>query len=168
MIDFKIKPGNLLIREARPGDAEEISNLVRELSEKFITQEFTAGGTELLLATMQPEAIRKYIHTGYKYHIAETGEKIIGVVGIKGNSHLYHLFVAEKYQYQGIARRLWQVAMESCLSNGNSGEFSVNSSNYARGVYEKLGFVAQSGPEEKNGVIYIPMKLEESPCQKIK
>jgi predicted GNAT family N-acyltransferase len=54
--------------------------------------------------------------------------------------------------------------MDACLSRGDPGEFTVNSSEYARGVYEKLGFVALSGPEEKNGVVYIPMKLENSIC----
>ena len=85
-------------------------------------------------------------------------------MGIRDNSHLYHLFVAEKYQRKGIAKKLWQLAMDACLSRGSTGEFTVNSSEYARGVYEQLGFIALSGPEEKNGVVYIPMKLENSIC----
>lgn len=148
------------IREATIADAESISKLVCELSEKFIAQEFTAQGAEHLLASMSPDAIQKYIHSGFRYHVAEMGKQVVGVVSVKNNSHLYHLFVAEKHQRKGIASRLWQVAMEACLCKGNSGGFTVNSSKYAQGVYEKLGFVAQSGPEEKNGVVFIPMKLE--------
>ena len=116
-------------------------------------------GAENLLASMNPDAINKYIHSGFKYYVAETDKRIVGVVGIRDNSHLYHLFVAEKYQRKGIARKLWQLAMEACFANGNPGEFTVNSSEYALGVYKQLGFVAQSGPEEKNGVIYIPMRM---------
>ena len=159
---------HLDIRKATPGDAERISKLVCELSAKYVVQEFTADGAEHLLASMNPDAISKYIHSGFEYHVAETDKQVVGVIAIRDNSHLYHLFVAEKYQRQGIAGKLWQVAMETCLSNGNPGEFTVNSSAYAVGVYEQWGFVAQSGPEEKDGVIYVPMKLEESPCLKTK
>ncbi len=147
------------IREATPGDVETISGLVCELSEKFISQELTADGAEHLLASMNPDAIKKYIDSGYKYHVAEINQQVVGVVGVKDNRHLFHLFVAEQYQRKGIARNLWKTAMETCLSNGNPGEFTVNSSKYALDVYVKLGFVAQSGPVVKNGVVFIPMKM---------
>ena len=108
---------------------------------------------------MTPDAIEKYIQSGFRYHITEVESRLVGAVGVRDNSHLYHLFVLEQYQRQGIARKLWQVAMEACLCQGNPGEFTVNSSIFALGVYEKFGFIAQSGPEEKNGVVFIPMKL---------
>jgi predicted GNAT family N-acyltransferase len=38
--------------------------------------------------------------------------------------------------------------------------FTVNSSRYAVGVYEKFGFVRQSEAIDISGVISIPMKLE--------
>jgi len=152
------------IREATAEDADSISALCCELSAKFITHEFTAVGVTHLLASMQSESIEKYIRSGFKYHVAVIDNQVVGVVGIRDNSHLYHLFVAEKYQRKGIAKKLWQLAMDACLSRGSTGEFTVNSSEYARGVYEQLGFIALSGPEEKNGVVYIPMKLENSVC----
>ena len=148
----------LEIRRATIGDAQNISELICELSIIYICHEFTKEGADALLASMSPDAIRKYIEAGYQYHVAEISNRLIGVSGVKDNSHLYHLFVAEKYHRQGIARKLWQVSMESCISNRNPGEFTVNASIYALGAYEKLGFVAQSGPEEKHGVSYIPMR----------
>jgi len=148
------------IRKATPGDAESISKLVRELSVKYITPEFSAEGEKTLLDSMAPAAIERYMQTGYQYQVVETEGKIIGVVAIRDNKHLYHLFVAEDYHRMGIARSLWQAAMEHSLSQGNPGEFTVNSSTYALRVYAKLGFIAQEGSEEKGGVIYYPMKLE--------
>ena len=154
----------ITLRNATPSDAGKISKLISGLTEKFIAYEFTPAGTEELLHSMAPDAIEKYIRSGYEYHVAEMDARLIGVVAVRGNSHLYHLFVAEKFQNRGIAGQLWRVAMKSCLAKGNPGVFTVNSSRYARPVYEKLGFVVQSGPQEKNGVIYIPMKLSiESP-----
>ena len=51
-------------------------------------------------------------------------------------------------------------AMNDCLSRGNPGEFTVNSSRNAREVYEHLGFVAQSEMIMKNGVTFTPMKID--------
>ena len=148
------------IRAATPKDSESISRLVCRLSAKYIAGDFSEQGEAFLFESMTPAAIRKYIQSGYRYHVAEVKEQLVGVVAVKDNSHLYHLFVAQDYQRQGIASSLWQLAKQVCLEHGNPGEFTVNSSKYAQGVYEGMGFVAQSGPQEKNGVIFIPMKLK--------
>ena len=147
------------IRAALLTDSENISELVSGLSAKFITGEFSSAGRAHLLSTMTPQAIEKFIQSGYRYHVAEMDDKLVGVVAVKDNKHLYHLFVAEEYQRQGIAKKLWQLAMEECLNNENTGEFTVNSSEYAQKVYERLGFVARPGPRVKNGVIFFPMSL---------
>jgi ribosomal protein S18 acetylase RimI-like enzyme len=149
----------LRIRTAKTGDSESISKLICTLSERFITADFTPRGREFLLSTMTPASIRKFMQTGYRYHVAETDNELAGVAAIKDNSHLYHLFVAEQYQRQGIAKKLWQIAMEACIAEKDVSEFTVNSSEYALAVYEKLGFVAQLGPQVKNGVVFFPMKL---------
>lgn len=149
----------MLIRKSTIDDSEGISNLVYGLSEKYIAHEFTLEGSKALLSSMKPNEIKKYIQSGFRYHVAVISGQIVGVVGVRDNSHLYHLFVAEEYQRQGIATKLWQFALEACLSNGNTGIFTVNSSKYALPVYKKLGFVTQSEPEERNGVVSIPMKL---------
>jgi GNAT superfamily N-acetyltransferase len=151
---------NLHIREATTTDAVNISRLLVALSEKYIAFEFTPQGVDSLLTEMSPDAIENFIQSGYRYHVAELDENLAGVVAVRDNSHLYHLFVAEEYQRKGIARELWQVALGTCLTNGNVGEFTVNSSKFAVPVYEKLGFVVESGPAEKNGVVFIPMNLK--------
>ncbi len=147
------------IRQATPADSKRISELVSGLAEKYIAHEFTQAGAETLLRSMQPDAVEKCIQAGYEYHVAEMDGRLVGVVAVRDNSHLYHLFVDEAHQKQGIATALWRVALESCLSKGNPGTFTVNSSRHARTVYEKLGFRAQSAAREKRGVVSIPMKL---------
>lgn len=148
------------IRKALLSDAKDISELISGLSVKFIADAFSSYGREFLLSTMTPQAIEKHIQSGYRYHVAEMDGSLVGVVAVRDNKHLYHLFVAEEYQRQGIAKELWQLAMEECLNNGNTGEFTVNSSEYAQGVYKQLGFVAQPGPRIKNGVVFFPMSLQ--------
>jgi GNAT superfamily N-acetyltransferase len=158
----------LEIRAARLDDTKAISKLLCELTTKFVTSEFTTEGKQALLETISAESIDKCIRAGFSYHVAETDDQLAGVVGVKGDSHLYHLFVAERFQRQGIAGKLWHVAMSESLAKGNPGEFTVNSSLYARDFYGRLGFVELSGPRSKNGVIFIPMKLKlgnrQGPC----
>lgn len=149
-----------MIREAAIDDAGPISRLISVLAEKFIASNFTDEGRDNLLNSMTPAAIAKYIQSGYLYHVAENENVIVGAVGIRDNSHLYHLFVAESHQGRGMAKALWEKALNESLCRGNPGEFTVNSSLNAHPVYEQLGFMAQSKPITKRGVIYIPMKLK--------
>ncbi|HWI98136.1 MAG TPA: GNAT family N-acetyltransferase [Burkholderiales bacterium] len=51
----------------------------------------------------------------------------------------------------------WSVARTDCLAAGNPGGFTVNSSNNAVAIYEKLGFVRTAPMQNKDGVLYNPM-----------
>lgn len=148
------------IRAATPDDAPRISALLRDLAGKFIAHEFSEEGAGRLLESMSEAAIRSYLESGYRYHVAEEDGELAGVIAIRDNCHLYHLFVSERFQGRGLARRLWTLAKAVCLDAGNPGVFTVNSSCYAVGVYEKFGFVRQSEAIDISGVISIPMKLE--------
>ena len=148
------------IRVALPADSRDISELISGLSAKFIVGKFSPTGRAHLLSTMTPQAIEKYIQSGYRYHVAEAGGALVGIVAVKDNKHLYHLFVAEEYQRQGIAKKLWKLAMKESLEEKNTAEFTVNSSEYAQEVYKRLGFVALPGPRIKDGVTFYPMSLQ--------
>lgn len=92
--------------------------------------------------------------------MAEVDGKIVGVVAIKENRHLYHLFVSKEFQGRGVARELWEAAKGASLAAGNRGRFTVHSSLGAVGLYERLGFVKESEAVNRSGVVYVPMKLE--------
>jgi GNAT superfamily N-acetyltransferase len=150
------------IREAKVNDIPAISDLIRPLVKKYIACEFSAEGAHNLLLSIDPDAIRGYFEVGYQYHVAEENGVLAGVVAVRDNRHLYHLFVADAFSRQGLARRLWQVAHDACRDAGNVGEYTVNSSNFAVEMYRKFGFVETGPPETRNGVRYVPMKLFET------
>jgi len=150
------------IREAASQDMSELSALAVLLSEKYVTPELPQSAAVSFLESLKPDRIGNNLQNGFQYHVAEEASDIIGFIGIKDNKHLYHLFVSDDYQRKGIARQLWYVAKRACIANGNREGFTVNASLYAKPVYEKFGFVPLSGPQEKNGVIFVPMKLEVS------
>jgi GNAT superfamily N-acetyltransferase len=147
------------IREATSGDIPGISRLISDLAVRYIANEFTAEGAQRLLASLEERAFEGYFQNGYRYHVAAANGALAGVVGTRDNRHLYHLFVADEFQGRRLATRLWHVARDACLAEHDAREFTVNSSRFAVGFYEKLGFVRQADFQEHGGVISIPMKL---------
>jgi GNAT superfamily N-acetyltransferase len=148
------------IRAATLNDATAISALLLELTARYIAHEFSTEAANRLLGSMEEPAIRGYLASGYRYHVAEENGELVGVIGVRDNRHLYHLFVAEPFQGKGLARALWQAARAASLEACNPGVFTVNSSRFAVGLYEKLGFVGHGEVVDESGVIHIPMKLE--------
>lgn len=145
------------IRLASIDDAEIISALIYALAEKYVVPEFPIHAANALLVSMLPEGIRKHMHSGCRYQVAESNGQVIGVICMKDNKHLYHLFVAEAHQRKGIAHGLWQAALAASQATGYTGGFTVNSSKQLLGMYEKLGFIAQPVSRTRDGVISIPM-----------
>jgi GNAT superfamily N-acetyltransferase len=91
------------------------------------------------------------------YYKATQGENLAGVVALRDNAHLYHLFVAPAFQGQGLSRMLWEHARGDALSRGNTGAFTVNATPYAVPVYERFGFQATGPRVETKGIAFVPM-----------
>lgn len=151
----------MLIRLAAIDDAEVISKLICPLAEKFIAGDLSPEGARNLLSSLTPAAIAEYFRSGYRYHVAVESGEVVGAVAVRNNQHLYHLFVAERYQRRGIARDLWHVARQASDDAGGSGSFTVHSSRFAVQAYRRLGFVDVSGPVEEDGVVFVPMRTLE-------
>lgn len=151
--------GAMKVEIASPANAEEISALIVELSEPFYLSPSRVGA-ESFLASVSPEAERSYLSAAnFSYYVAKSGAKLVGVVAIRDNAHLFHLFVAKAFQGKGLARHLWGIAKQEALQAGNPGEFTVSSSLNAMPVYEKFGFVCQGGVQHAHGISFQPMQL---------
>ncbi len=84
-------------------------------------------------------------------------DEIIGVIATRSDkSHISLFFVNEKYQNQGLGRKLFNTVLEKCESN----HMTVNSSPYAVGFYHKLGFKDESPEQLTDGIRYTPMTLK--------
>lgn len=151
---------SMRIRTATPDDAFAISTLLLDLTARYIAHELSIDAANRLLGSMEEPAIGRYMASGYRYHVAEEDGQLAGVVAVRNDRHLYHLFVAERFQGKGLARALWQVAKAASLEAGNPGVFTVNSSRFAVDMYEKFGFVGHGEVADESWVIHIPMKLE--------
>lgn len=148
------------IRSATTSDAAEISFLISSVSH-FFTLNPDGKGADGFLKTIQPSSIAGYITSGkFDYLVAFVEGKLAGVVAVRDNKHLFHLFVAPDFQRQGIAAKLWAHAKSAAIQAGNIEGFTVNSTPYAVPVYERFGFTATGPKVEKHGIAFVPLKLK--------
>ncbi|MEN9580079.1 MAG: hypothetical protein RJA70_3088 [Pseudomonadota bacterium] len=143
-----------------PADTNSVASLLEALAREYIICEFAADAQQLFLSKNNAESIREFVKRGFRYHVAELDGRIVGFVGVRDNTHLYHLFVAKEIHHQGLARKLWHVARAECIVAGNPGAFTVNSSNNAVEVYERLGFVRTAPVQNADGVLFNPMLFQ--------
>ena len=85
---------------------------------------------------------------------AFAGDALVGVLAMRGESHIALFFVEREMQGKGVGRALFSAAREAC-----PGDFmTVNSSPYAVKIYKRLGFSPLSDEQEKDGIRFTPMK----------
>jgi ribosomal protein S18 acetylase RimI-like enzyme len=149
-----------LIRAMLHDDIPAVAALLDALAREHILPEFPPKARQLFLSKNNADSIRKLVGEGLRYHVAIVGGRIVGFVGTRDNTHLYHLFVANEFQRQGLGRRLWNTARADCRASGDHGAFTVNSSNNAIAVYERLGFVRSGPAVDMGGVLYNPMSTQ--------
>lgn len=149
------------IRSAVQDDAAAISELITTLARKFITRDFPPDGEANFLASCDVISIHKCLSDAFTYFVAseEHSDELVGVVGFRGTSHLFHLFVAERLHGTGLGRSLWQHARSEVIPADYRGALTVNSSRNAVAFYEKLGFVSQGREDVRGGVVAVPMSL---------
>lgn len=84
------------------------------------------------------------------------GRRIVGVIAIRGFSHISLLFVDPVFHRKGIARMLFEKAT-AYAANRDCHKITVNSSPYAVSFYENLGFTAIAPEQEIQGIRSTPM-----------
>ena len=148
------------IRSIQDNDVPAVARLLKVLARQFIVHESSLVGAATFLRENEETAIRRYIALGHVYHVAEPDGDIAGFVAVRERNHLFHMFVGVRWQRQGVGRQLWEAARAQAIAAGGSGEFTVNSSNFAVPMYEAMGFVRTAPMQSMKGLLYNPMAFE--------
>jgi GNAT superfamily N-acetyltransferase len=147
------------IRRAMPEDAEAISALIKSVAHYF-TVHPEGLGAEGFLKTIEPAATCANISApNFHYAVGHIDQQLVGIVALRDTTHLYHLFVDQAFQKQGLSRQLWLHAKEASIAAGNHLGITVNASVYAVPVYERFGFAATGSRVETHGIAFLPMAL---------
>ncbi len=102
---------------------------------------------------------RMFIMGAYQMFVALDRDKIVGMITLRNSTHISLLFVDEQYHRRGIGRALMGFLTNYLLTEVGADYVTVNSSPYGVGFYHKLGFKDLRPEEEKDGIIYTPMKF---------
>lgn len=147
------------IRPLQESDIPSVARLFRALAQEFIVHESPPDGAERFLRENDEDGLRAHLARGHVYHVAEIDGELAGFIAVRERSHLFHLFVDQRWQRQGVAHRLWEVAQAKSLEGGPLPAFTVNSSNHALPVYEAFGFVRTAPMQCVKGLYFNPMAL---------
>jgi ribosomal protein S18 acetylase RimI-like enzyme len=147
------------IRSLVPDDIPAAAALLCRAAEEFILHESTPLDAAAFLAEQGEQGMRRFLAQGFVYHVAEEDGELAGFIAIRERSHVYSLYVDQRFHRRGIARALWKAARKSAVGPGHPGFFTVNASNHALPFYAALGFVP-TAPTQAGIVRYNPMRLE--------
>lgn len=147
------------LRQGTADDAEAIAELIASFQPE-LTDHPDGAGAELYFAAVSSQAEREYLQSPrYLYIIAEREKSMLGFIALRDVTHVFHLFVARRYQRQGVARRLWLEAKAQAIKTAAPSQFTVNSSLLAVGVYRAFGFEPAGEVVSMHGISFMPMRL---------
>lgn len=152
-----------MIKEIETSDElSECLTLISEVFEEFQASEYSEVGTKNFYRLINKDSILNLMKQNriilYGYY---ENKKVIGVIAINKPDHICLLFVDKDYHKQGVARKLYSHWLKNNPTNIEI--ITVNSSSYAAGFYQRLGFSFVDGNEElvkKDGIRYHPMILQ--------
>lgn len=147
-------------KKASPLAASQVPAL-RALVLSLARYYLAPGQTQLpewLQATFTEEAFaRRLVDKRFYHRVLLIDGELAGYIALHTTEndrwHLYHLFVDARFQRQGIAKRLWQQALEEL----GFSTCSLRSSLFAVPVYQRFGFVVNGELQEKDGLQFQPM-----------
>lgn len=145
------------IRRADPDDAPAVSRLIRSLAHHFLLSPDGKGADRFKASLSAAELYALMGSPHFHYMTAWLGGELVGAACMRDHVHLFHLFVAERAQGHGVARRLWEHLRDNALAAGKGQRITVNSSAIAVPVYERFGFQREGTEIRADGICYTPM-----------
>ena len=143
------------------GEELKVANLVWSVFEEFEAPGYKQEGIDEFKNFILPENITTLCNNGQFFVLCcKNSDEIIGVIAMRDNSHISLLFVKKEYHRNGIAHKLFNIALEKCYDKDhNLQTITVNSSPCAVKIYEKMGFLKKDLEQEINGIKFTPMKF---------
>jgi predicted GNAT family N-acyltransferase len=140
----------------KPGEEGAVCALVARVFDAFVAPDFSPEGIQEFYEYAQPHAMARRAKAGGRVLVAEEGERIVGMLELRGVDHIALLFV--ETTGRGIGGRLVEQALRICSDDESRVQtVRVHSSRFAVPIYSKLGFEAEGPERTENGITYLPM-----------
>ena len=170
---------DFLIRAMRAGDVARVSGMIQASFHRFIAHDYTPEGLKKFLEETSVDGISRILGEWPLLLVSEGGADnersvvsgmtglrrknhmfISGMIGMRRRNHISLFFVDTRWHGKGVGRLLLKEAIQQTLQNNpDVTTITVNSSPFAVGFYEKMGF-QRRGPERyMDGMLVNPMVL---------
>ncbi|ASD66610.1 GNAT family N-acetyltransferase [Pseudoalteromonas piscicida] len=137
-------------------DADAIERLMCEVSEVDVLPHFSQLGRDTYLNEIIPEVTQVMCNANFVGAKALLNGELIGFALLRDGNYLTHLFVAKSAQGKGIGGQL----LDTVLASTSAAQISLCSSLNAASFYIALGFQATGQEAQRNGIRFIPMRLD--------
>jgi len=150
----------VLIRKALAADWDEAMELAFRVFLKYEAQEYGPEGIRNFAQFVTDEDLKKMFLLGeYLLFVAETDDKMVGLISLRSGNHISLLFVDEEYHRKGIGTCLVKHLQEYMLQNTKQQKLTVFASPFGVPFYHKIGFKDVGKETRKDGIIYTPMEF---------
>ena len=140
----------MTIRQLTKDDLPQAQTLIWDTFLSFEAPDYAQAGIDTFYTCLYDPVFLD----GLTFYGAYQAGALIGVLATRSSgSHISMFFVREGCQQQGIGRRLFSHMLEAATHS----KITVNSSPFAVGIYEKLGFKQTDTEQLTDGIRYTPM-----------
>jgi len=147
------------IRFAYASEWQDAMHLAWKTFLRFEAVDYSEQGVESFKEFITDQTLYKLFKMGtYQLMVALDGERIIGIISLRNDSHISLLFVEESYHRKGIGTKLIQELAKYLTTEEGIGKMTVNAAPYAIGFYHKVGFKDTDTEQENDGIRYTPME----------
>lgn len=152
---------DIIIRAINVNEWEEAMSLAWDTFILFEAPEYSKEGIQSFRNFVKDPILKRLFIEG-KYHVlaAYVNDFMVGIIGVRNETHISLLFVDSEYHKRGIARKLMLSTFDQTANKYGKREMTVNSSPYAVGFYHKMGFVDTNVEQLTDGIRYTPMRVK--------
>lgn len=148
----------IIIREINVNEWDEAMRIAWDTFIIYEAPEYSKEGIQNFKNFVRDPILKQmFIEGKYRVLCAFCDRLMVGMIGVRNETHISLLFVDSEYQRRGIARNLIKNMFERTYSEYGKREMTVNSSPYAVGFYHKLGFIDTDVEQLTDGIKYTPM-----------
>ncbi len=140
----------------------EALDLVWEVFQEYESPDYEEMGIKTFQHFIEFNSMLERVESGeMKFWGCYQNSYLIGVIAIRPGQHISLLFVRGKFHHLGVAGRLVRIVISEIKKAGPEiPAITVNSSPYAVGFYEAVGFKALGPEEKRDGIRYTPMRRD--------
>lgn len=150
----------MIIRKIKNAEFNEVMKLALDVYMEFEAPDYGEEGVETFIKDIiKNENFKNAVYSGEnRIWGAFIEDKLVGLIGMRGESHICLVFTHKEYHRKGIATKIMNTVISDIRKeNPNVKSITLNSSPYGVPFYHKFGFVDTDCEQLKNGIRYTPM-----------